>query len=74
LSQFKKYHPSENLKFNNLGISQSLKFRVLTEKILSISLKLNFTPNTLDLTWIRKCLEKKMLERTKKQIYEIRHR
>jgi len=25
LSQFKKYHPSGNLKFNNLGISQSLK-------------------------------------------------
>jgi len=23
LSQFKKYHPSENLKFNNFGISQS---------------------------------------------------
>jgi len=25
LSQFKKYHPSENLKFNNLGIFQSLQ-------------------------------------------------
>jgi len=25
LSQFKKYHPSGNLKLNNLGISQSLK-------------------------------------------------
>ena len=32
----------------NLGIFQSLKFRILMEKkILSISLKLNFTPNTL---------------------------
>jgi len=29
LSQFKKYHSSENLKFNYLGISQSLKLRFL---------------------------------------------
>jgi len=29
LSQFKKYHPSGNLKFNDLGISQSLKLRIL---------------------------------------------
>jgi len=26
-----KYHPSGNLKFNNLGISQSLKLRILVE-------------------------------------------
>jgi len=46
LSQFKKKNqPSGNLKFNNLGIFQSLKFRILMEKILPISLKLNFTPN-----------------------------
>jgi len=32
LSQFKKYHPSGNLNFNNLGIFQSLKFRNLKEK------------------------------------------
>ena len=33
LSQFfKKYHPSGNLKFNNLGISQSLKLRILMEE------------------------------------------
>jgi len=32
LSQFKKYHPSEDLKFNNLGIAQSLKLRILMEK------------------------------------------
>jgi len=44
LSQFKKYHPSENLKFYNLGILKSLKMR--SEIILPISLKLNFTPNT----------------------------
>jgi len=45
LSQLKKYHPSGNIKCNNLGIFQSLKFRILMEKNLPISLKL-FTPNT----------------------------
>jgi len=29
---FKKYHPSWNMKFNNLGIFQSLKLRNLVEK------------------------------------------
>jgi len=43
----KKNHPSRNLKFYNLGIFQSLKLRILMEKILRISLMLNFTPNTL---------------------------
>ena len=43
----KKYHPSGNLKCNYLSISQSLKLGILMEKILSISLKLNFNPNTL---------------------------
>jgi len=47
LSQFKIYHPSGNLEFNNLGIFQSLKLRNSMGKILAISLKLNFTPNTL---------------------------
>jgi len=28
LSQFKEYHPSKNLKFNNLGIFQSLKLGI----------------------------------------------
>jgi len=32
LSQFKKYPPSGNLKFNHLGIFQSLKLRILMEK------------------------------------------
>jgi len=31
LSHFKKYHPSGSLKFNNLGISQSLKYLILME-------------------------------------------
>jgi len=47
LSQFKKYHPSGNLKFYNLGILKKLKIAYFSEKILPISLKLNFTPNTL---------------------------
>jgi len=46
LSQFKKYHLSGNLNFNNLGIFQCLKLRISMEKFLPISLKL-FTPNTL---------------------------
>jgi len=46
LSQCKKYHPSENLKFNNLSISQNLKLRDLMGKILRIFYKQNFTPNT----------------------------
>jgi len=43
----KKYHPSGNLKFNNLGIFPSLKLRILMGKIPPIPLKLNFTLNTL---------------------------
>jgi len=46
LSRLKKYHPSENVKFNNLDSSQSLKLRILMEKILPTALKLNFTPNS----------------------------
>jgi len=45
LSQFKKYHPPGNLKFNNLRIFQSLKLRIFMEKISLIS-KLSFIPNT----------------------------
>jgi len=47
LAQFKKYYSSGNLKFNYLGTFQSLKLRISMEKILSISPKQNFTPNTL---------------------------
>jgi len=51
---FKKYiSPSVNLKFSNLGIFQSSRLRNLMGKILSISLKLNFTPNTyFGLLWV----------------------
>jgi len=44
--QFKKYHSSENLKFANFDIFQSLKFGILLEKILPTYLKLNFTQIT----------------------------
>jgi len=37
--QLKKYHPSGDLKFIDLGILQRLKFCVLKEKILSIYFK-----------------------------------
>jgi len=47
LSQFKKHHPSGNLEFNDLGIFQSLKFRISLEKNPSYFSKLNLTPNTL---------------------------
>jgi len=47
LSQFKKYHSSGNITFNTSVILQSLKLRILKGKILPISLKLNFTPDTL---------------------------
>jgi len=46
LSKFKKYHSLGNLEFNDFGIFQNLKFRIFMEKIVPISLKLNFTPNT----------------------------
>ena len=42
-----KQHPFGNLKFNNLGIFLSLKFRTVRRKILRISPQLNFIPNNL---------------------------
>jgi len=55
LSQYKKYHLSENLKFNYLGITQSSTLRILMENFLLICLELNSTPNTLGcygLSWV----------------------
>jgi len=56
LSQFKKYHPSGNLKLIYLGIFQTVKFRILMEKILLISLKQNFTRNTLGCYGVKNAL------------------
>jgi len=67
LSKFKKYHPSGNLKLNYLRIFQSLKFRILMEKILSISLKLNFNSNTLE------CHGLKSSTRESLSLFEIYH-
>jgi len=53
LSQFKKYHPSGNLKFDYLGIFLSLKLRILLEKILSISLELKFNSKCFGLLWVK---------------------
>jgi len=47
LSQYKKYHPSGNVKFISLSIFQSLKLRILIEKFILISPKLKFSANTL---------------------------
>jgi len=57
LSQFKKYHRSGNLKFNNSGIFQSLVLRVLVEKIFQVSLQLNFIPNSLGCYELRRSNE-----------------
>jgi len=43
----RKISPPGNLMFDYLGIFQSLELRISMEKILSISLKLDFTPNSL---------------------------
>ena len=56
LPHFKKYHPSGNLKLNNLGISRSVKCHMLTGEILSIPLKLNFTRNTLSCCGLKYCI------------------
>jgi len=42
LLQFKTYHPSRNLKFNNLGISQSLKLGNSLAKIFQAKFTSNF--------------------------------
>jgi len=59
LQQLKKYHPFGNLKLNNLGIVQSIKLLILVEKILRISLKLNFIPKLLAVmgsdAWVGNC-------------------
>jgi len=47
LSKFKKYRPSGKLKFNNFGHFPKLEIALFNGKILRISLKLNFIPNTL---------------------------
>jgi len=53
LSQFKEYHPSGNLKFNNLGISQSLKFRISMEENPSNFSKAKLHPKYFALLWVK---------------------
>jgi len=52
LSHFIKYHPSENHKFNNLGIFQSLKLRILAGKNQSNFSQLKFHSKYFGLLWV----------------------
>jgi len=51
LSQIKKYHPSGNPIFNNFGIFQSLKFRILWEKSFHFHLT-KFHSKYFGLLWV----------------------
>ena len=54
----KKYHPPPgNLELNDLGFFQNSKLRIIVEKVLPISLKLNFFPNTLGCYGLRTSLK-----------------
>jgi len=53
LSQFHKYHPSENLKCINLGIFQSLKVRILVEKNPSNFSEAKFHAEYFGLLWVK---------------------
>jgi len=48
----KKYHPSGNLKFTNLGIFQSLKLRILKKK--SFQFLLIYHSKYFGLFWVKK--------------------
>jgi len=52
LSQFKKYHPSGNLKFNYLGIFQSLKLLILMQKNTFNFPKAEFHSKYFGLFWV----------------------
>jgi len=52
LSQFKNYHPSGNLKFNNLGIFQ-LKIAYLSGKNPSNFSQANFHSKYFRLLWVK---------------------
>jgi len=53
LSQFENYYPSENLKFNNLGIFQSLILRILRGKNPSIFSEAKYHSKDLGLLWVK---------------------
>jgi len=54
MSQFKKYHPSRNLKLNFLGITQSRKFRISMEKNPSNFSLAKFHSKYFGLLWVKK--------------------
>jgi len=51
--QLKKYHPSENQKFNNLSIFQKLKLRNLMEKSPLNFCKAKFHSKYFGLLWVK---------------------
>jgi len=53
LSQFKKYHPSGNLKLKYLGIFQSLKLRILMGKKPFNFSKAEFHFKYFGLLWVK---------------------
>jgi len=61
LSQFKKYHPSGNLKFNNLGIFKSLKLRILTGKNPFNFSEAKFHSKYFGLLWVKDIVEPRRL-------------
>jgi len=52
LSQLKNYHPTGNLKFNYLGISQCLKLRILMKNAFNFS-KAEFHSKYFGLLWVK---------------------
>jgi len=60
-----KNHPSRNLKFNNLGIFQSLKFRTLMQKNPFNFSSAKFNTECFGLLWVNA----KMLKISNKRIY-----
>jgi len=53
LSQFKKYHSSGNLKFNNLGSFLSSKFRIFLGKNPSNFSEAEFHSKYFGLLWVK---------------------
>jgi len=57
LSKFKKISPLWKPKINNFGIFQTLKLSNSIGKICQMSLKLNFSRNTLGCYWLRNLIK-----------------
>jgi len=71
LSQFRKYRSSENLKFNNLGIFQSSKFRISMEKNPFNFSKAKFHFKYFGLLWVKRV--RKSVDEAKVLTVEMEH-